>query len=310
MSGYWIEILTTSSINAIVAIGLYCQVASGQLSLAQAAFMGLGGYAAGLISARLGLPFELALVGGTLASMTVSGFFSFLVLRLSHFFYALATIAFGEAMVALATNLDVVGGALGFRGIPLATTRPLIFGSLAATILLAALFQNSRLMQGIRACGEDTEAAAASGCDARTLRVVASCISGALAGYGGALLAHYQGVIIPGDMSFALSLNYLVYVVVGGMHTFWGALFGSYLLTALPEVLRFSVADRYILYGLFLVVVVLLRPQGLIVRRPIGSSSPFLLLAASIACRLRNTVGAPEDREWVATSVKGKAQKG
>ena len=92
-------------------------------------------------------------------------------------------------------------------------------------------------------------------------------IGGASAALGGVLRAHYILVQGPEDMGFFVSVGFLIFVVFGGSYVFWGPLFGAMTLTILPELLRFSSKDRFIIYGVLLTVMVILRPQGLITRR-------------------------------------------
>jgi len=86
------------------------------------------------------------------------------------------------------------------------------------------------------------------------------------------LRAHYILVQGPEDMGFFVSVGFLIFVVFGGSYTFWGPLFGGMALTILPELLRFSAKDRFIIYGILLTVMVIIRPQGLITRVPTGAA--------------------------------------
>jgi branched-chain amino acid transport system permease protein len=95
-------------------------------------------------------------------------------------------------------------------------------------------------------------------------------IGAAIAALGGGLRAHYILVQGPEDMGFFVSVGFLIFVVFGGSYTFWGPLFGGMVLTILPELLRFSAKDRFIIYGILLTVMVIVRPQGLITRVPTG----------------------------------------
>lgn len=270
--GVWAEILTLACMHSIVALGLYIQISSGQLNIAQAAFFGTGAYVGGIVTARLGLPFALAIVIAIVFTAGMSALLSRLVLRLSHFFYAVAMLAFGEALVVLFQNISYVGGSLGFRGIPWATTRPIIYVAFLLSVLFVFNLDRSRFMQAVRACGDDPEAAQAVGCDPQRVRVVTAALSGALAGLGGVLYAHYLTVVVPEYLGFAASLNYLLYTAVGGVTTFLGPIVGTFLFTALPELLRFSDQIRFIAFGLLLVAMMVVRPQGLIVRRHLRST--------------------------------------
>jgi len=89
-------------------------------------------------------------------------------------------------------------------------------------------------------------------------------------GMAGAMQAHYVLVVSPSELGFFVSLNYVIFLLFGGMYTLSGAVLGAILLTVLPEALRFANEYRMILYGLIIVAVVLWRPEGLIRRTPTG----------------------------------------
>jgi ABC-type branched-subunit amino acid transport system permease subunit len=107
-------------------------------------------------------------------------------------------------------------------------------------------------------------------------RTVSFALGGALVGLAGAIQAHYVLVVSPHDLGFFVSLNFIIYLLFGGLQTLWGPILGAVLLTVLPEMLRFTNEYRLILYGLIIVVVVLRRPEGLLTRIPTGREVRFL----------------------------------
>lgn len=275
MEGYIREVLLIAGIYAIVAVGMYFVLATGILSAGQAAFMGIGAYSGSVLTVKFDAPFEVALVVGPVVAGLVALPVSILALRLSHMFLAVATLAFGEAMVVVALNSDYLGAALGFRGMPLRTNIWLVYVCLALIIVAAMRFHNSRLGQAYRAVAEDDLTAAALGIDVVWCRIQSFVVGAMLAGLGGVLYAHLLGVVDPHDMNFARSLTFLIFATVGGVTTFWGAVLGSLALTGLPEFLRFSTYDRYLVYGLILVLIMLFRPKGLLARRQIVDRVPL-----------------------------------
>jgi branched-chain amino acid transport system permease protein len=102
------------------------------------------------------------------------------------------------------------------------------------------------------------------------MRTVTFAVGAALVGMAGAIQGHYVLVISPHDLGFFVSLNFIIFLLFGGLQTMWGPVIGAVLLTALPEILRFSNQYRLILYGLIIVLVVLRRPDGLLTRTPTG----------------------------------------
>src|SRR3990172_7968557 len=134
ISGYWIEIINHVGINAIIALGLWIAVATGQLSVGHAAFAGIGGYVAAILTRDLHAPFLLALLLGAVAACLVGMLVSLLSLRLQHMFLAIATLGFGEAMVVLLLNIEYVGGIVGYQKIPLETNSLVIYVVLAVLV--------------------------------------------------------------------------------------------------------------------------------------------------------------------------------
>jgi branched-chain amino acid transport system permease protein len=267
ITGYWIELLSGATISAIASLGLYVQMSTGQMNVAQAAFLGIGGFAAAVLTLKLGLPFVVALaVGATLAAV-IGLLFATMVLRLSHWWYAIASLAFGEAMVSIASNLDYTGGILGLMGIPARTTFALLLSVVIVLILFFVGLERSRFTLGMKAIRADETAAMASGVSAQTIRVSAFALGTSIAGLAGGLHVHLLTVITPTDLGFHISLNYFVNVAVGGTRHFWGTLVASYVLFILPELLRFSATDRFILFGILLVLIMVFLPQGLSSRR-------------------------------------------
>src|SRR4051794_24970796 len=107
------------------------------------------------------------------------------------------------------------------------------------------------------------------------VRIVTFALGGTLVGMAGAMQAHYVLVISPHDLGFFVSLNYIIFLLFGGMYTLWGPILGAVILTVAPEALRFANEYRMILYGLIIVAVVLWRPEGLVKRRPTGTGGGF-----------------------------------
>jgi branched-chain amino acid transport system permease protein len=188
----------------------------------------------------------------------------------------LTTLGFGETMAVIAFNIDYIGGANAFTGIPLRTTIGLVYAVLVVLLFAAWRYDHSRLGFAARATRDNPVTAAAMGINITWVKSVTFGIGAALAALGGVLRAHYILVQGPEDMGFFVSVGILIFVVFGGSYTFWGPLFGAMTLTILPELLRFSAKDRFIIYGILLTLMVIIRPQGLITRMPTGGASRAL----------------------------------
>jgi len=266
--GYWEQVAIMVAINAIVALGFYATFLTGQLSAAHAAFMGIGGYAAGTLTMKAGVPFLPAVLAGALLAALAAALLVSALKRLSGMFLAIATLAFAEILIVTLKNTRALGGALGLSGMPLATKFWHVAAALAILVVVFVRLENTRLGLGFRAVRDDAKAAAAAGIDVIRMRIVAFAVGGFLCGLGGALQVHYLGVMEPDELGFGVTVALLLYVVVGGRDYFLGPIVGAAIFTVLPELLRVSSRGRVFIFSLLLILVVILRPDGLI-RRPV-----------------------------------------
>lgn len=290
--GYWDSLIVLGGINAILAWSLGLVVRSGQLSVGHAALAGAGGYAAGL-AARAGLPPVLALVVAAVVAGVIGLLLAVVTLRLNHLFLALATLLFGEILVAVATGSETLGGAAGLAGLPLLQLLPLVGGAVLAILLVETLvLRGSRTELDMLLLSGDPLLVDMTGVPANRLRVQVFAVSAAVAGFGGALLAFQAGVVQPGDLGFDHSLNLLVYVVVGGSTNGIGALVGGFVLTVLPRVVELDNVQQTLLLGAVLVVVMLVRKDGAIPRRP------------TRMLRADQTAPSPDDRRTSSGSAR------
>jgi branched-chain amino acid transport system permease protein len=215
----------------------------------------------------VGLPFLPAI----LAAVALAGVFGVLIslatARMSELVQSLATLGLGETMSVVAYNVRSLGGANSFSGIPADTTLKVALIALLVSILIVWFFDRSLTGTAARAVRDSPAAAAASGVRLLQMRLLTFALGAGLAGLAGAVSAHYTLVVSPGDLAFPQSFSILIFVLFGGSYALSGALAGAFLLTVLPELFRFSVNYRFVFYGLAVVLIVLLRPQGLITRR-------------------------------------------
>lgn len=255
-------------VNALLALSIYATLATGQLSVGNAAFMGIGAYTAALLGLRLGVPFLPSLVAGALLGALAAFLLGLPVLRLRGVFLAIATIGFGEIVRIFALNATpLTGGALGLNGIPPKTQTWQIYLALALALFLFWRIRGSRVGYAWEAIRQDETAARTLGIDTTRYKVLAFTLGGMLAGLAGGLAAHFTFFIGPGEYGFAQATNILVFAVVGGTGAFWGPVLGSTLITLLPEVLRgvgiTAGAVRLFANGLILLLVILFLPNGL-----------------------------------------------
>jgi len=266
-------IIIFTLLNIALTLGLYVSNLSGQLSLGTAAISGIGGYLSAVLTSRLGLPFPMAVLASMIVGAAVCSALAVMTCRMEMFVLKLVTLAFGEAVVVLAFNIEYLGGANSFTGITLHTNSWNSL-ALAITALLVALsMDRSPIGYIARATRDDALAAAAMGVSIRGIRTLTFMVSGAIIGIAGALQAHYILVMNPHDLSFFISLSVVIFLLFGGVQSVWGAILGAALLTVLPEALRFTNEFRHILFGALIVAIVMLRPNGLITRRPLEPNS-------------------------------------
>lgn len=275
-SNYWLQVVINAELMIIAAVGLYVTFGlNGQVSLGQAGFYAVGGYAAGLLVTRVGLPFLPALVAGVALAALVGFCLGVPALRLKGHYLALVTLGFGQVVALILINWTwLSGGATGVRNI----VAPLVGGLELRTvpdwavfiglIAVAAIYVVNRIHYSsfgrvMRSVRDSEVAAAATGVSLSRVKVLAFTIGAAFAGLAGALQAGFVTYISPTTYSLALSVTMLAVVVVGGAKSPWGAVVGAIVLTFLPEVLRPVQSYYLLLYGVLLLVMVAYVPQGL-----------------------------------------------
>jgi branched-chain amino acid transport system permease protein len=279
---YFYRILVLSGLNVMLALSLnLINGVTGQFSIGHAGFMAVGAYTSAAFTVYAvpqllggsapqgivaGLFFIVAiLIGGLIAA--AAGFLVGLPsMRLRGDYLAIVTLGFGEIIRVAILNIDAVGGARGFAGIPQITTLSWV---LAGAILTFVVIQNllrSYHGRALLAIREDEIAAEALGVPTTRYKVTAFVISAFFAGAAGALFSHYT-YLHTNSFTFMKSIEVIVMVVLGGMGSLTGSILGAVLLTALPEALRFAAADRLIIYSALLIVLMIARPQGILGHR-------------------------------------------
>lgn len=278
-------VLVVAFAYGCVTVGLQLTLASGQFSVAHAALMGLGGYAGGIAAKAWGWPFLACLAFGLFIGALFGLAFAVVLQRTSGVLLGTVTIAAGQALSIIMRNTTEIagvktGGSQGLTGIPTQTTLAWAAGGIAFSLAVALLIRRSRVGLGMLALGKDETVARSLGVSQLSTRIWGFAGGGALAGLGGVLLASNNGVIQPANMSFANEPLFFIFLMVGGVTSPWGAAVGALGVWWLQEMLRFpwtkdghvlflSQSDRYWILGALLVIVVLFRPMGLIVRRPL-----------------------------------------
>ncbi|GAB4071486.1 branched-chain amino acid ABC transporter permease [Angustibacter speluncae] len=265
MSAYTEAVTVEVGIAILLALGFWITAATGKISFGHAAFMGIGAYTASIMTVKLDLPLPLAMLGAGLVAAVFGAFIGWIALRLSMLYLAIITFAFAEVVRILFDSWSYVGGASGLFGMK-GTTVPLVAVCIVLVLGYLLLLTRSRKGLAYEAIREDEQAAKACGLGVTIISVEAFAVSAFITGVAGALSAHETLIITPALFGAAQSLLIILFVVLGGVQYFWGAIAGAVLLTMLPIWFQFLEQYYQITYGLLFVVLMIVRPQGIIGR--------------------------------------------
>lgn len=271
IDAYTAQIFTLAGINAILAISVnIISGITGQLSLGQAGFMAIGAYSSILLTQALHFPLPLSV----LAAGGIAAFAGFLIgfptLKLTGDYLAIVTLGFGEIIRVILINMkDLTGGPNGKRFITALLASPglswiVVIGTLVLIVILLQNFLRSTYGRAILSVREDEIAADSNGINVFKYKMIGFVIASFVAGIGGALYAPFIGFVKPDMGSFVKSIDYLIYVVLGGMGSITGSILAAFVLTYLQEFLRFLKDFRLVIYPVILILVMLFRPQGLL----------------------------------------------
>jgi branched-chain amino acid transport system permease protein len=298
-----VKLLMDIGINVILAVSLnLVNGFTGQFSIGHAGFMAAGGYVAGAVTyygsfllwgspqihAGGWLGGNALFVAGCLAGALVAGGTGYLVglpsLRLRGDYLAIVTLGFGEILrvllqrtgdvittpeaakaASLGTMATSLGGSLGFSGLPYYTNLFWVYLFVTLTVVVALHIKFSSLGRAFLSIRENEIAAEAVGVNTTKLKVRAFVLAAAFAGIAGGLFAHEVGTSLnPRELGFQKSFDVIIMVVLGGMGSVSGAILAAIVLTLLPEALRSFSEFRMPIYALALILMMILRPQGIL----------------------------------------------
>lgn len=299
LSKYQLHIINLVAVSAILAMSLDLLFGFlGQLSLAHASFYGVGAYVASLLTISGDLPFWGATPVAMVACAVLGALLGAPAMRLTGFYLAMATMAFGVIVsTLLVQSVSITGGPNGLPEIP----PPQLFGIeligpqrgvignyyylLLVSALLVYIFlrrvTSGRTGRTIAAVRESALAAASVGVNVRSVQVLVFAVSCALAGLAGSLYAHLILYISPETFTVTNSLVALLGVVLGGIGTLWGPVIGAGLLTVLGEVTRNFGSYQLLMYAVAIILVIQVVPHGisgllLQLRRPKRNHEPLV----------------------------------
>lgn len=265
LNRYITGLMILSCINIILAVSLNLITGiTGQLSLGNAAFMAIGAYVSAFFSVNLKMPFLIAILAGAITAAAASIIIGIPTLKLKGDYFAITTLGICEIVRVLITNMDIVGGARGFSGIPKKTTFTIAYFAAVFVIVIIVNIVKSTKGRAMLAIRENEIAAEAMGVNTTKYKVTAFFISAMIAGFAGGLFSHYTAFIQPNTFNFLKSIEIVTFVVLGGMGSITGSVIAAIVLTILPEALREFADLRMIFYAATLVILMIFRPQGLL----------------------------------------------
>jgi branched-chain amino acid transport system permease protein len=265
MSTYAASLFADAGILLLGALSVYIILATGQLSLGNAAFMGIGAYLSSWLTVEMGVPLTLALVISAIVAGIIGAVVAFPALRLKGIYLAMATVGFGEMVRSFLLNFDAMGGAGGYHGMKHVSVG-YVWAWAAGILIAVMLMERSRVWLEMQAVHDDETAAGLIGLNTVVTKVSAFSAGAAVAAIAGGLFAHHTVYIEPANFGFDRSVDFVLAVILGGSTVGPGSLIGALLLVFLPEFLR-PIADwRFAAFGALLVLVLLVRRQGILDR--------------------------------------------
>lgn len=266
MGGFFEGLFITVCINIIAVLGPSILLGfTGLFTFGHAAYEAIGAYTSALMMIKFGLPFPLALLAGCLLAMLCSIPVGYPTLGLTSDYFIVASLGIGEMVALIIENLHTItGGARGLPGVPFRTTwwNAALLAVLA--IWVTRNFVNSRHGRNCIAVRDNELAAECIAINSFKHKMMALMISAFLGGLSGGLMAHYIGMLHPKMFRFIRSEELGIAVILGGAGSITGSVLAAIVVTLLPELLRDVVSEwRLVVYGLAVVVVIIMRPQGL-----------------------------------------------
>ncbi len=303
---YWELIIQYACIMTVLTLGLNIIYGfNGQFSLGHVAFYGLGGYSAAIVTKMWTETNPLGFLGAIALGGVVAGAVAFLIglpiLRLRSDYLGIATLGFGFIVKVFFDNADslipVMGGARGMTAIPKLTSFPWVAATSIIAVVLMRNFLYSSHGRATLAIREDEIAATSMGVNTTKYKTLAFVMGCTYAGVAGALYAHLYSFLHPSNFDFIKSFDPLLIVVLGGLGSISGTIIAAvgwtFLLEGLRVVLPQEVLDlRYVIYPLLLIVVMLMRPTGLMG----GMELPFLRMPKITRMKKRPESAAAESR--------------
>ncbi len=289
ISNFAKHLIVVSLIYAVVSLGInFHSGMIGETSLGHAAFYGIGAYTTAVLTVNYGWNFWVTIPVGMFLAMLVSIPMALCGQRVKGSFMVVITFAFAEILRIIANNTDSLGSSTGIPGV----RAPELFGEritkwdfvptnkdgfiLLMYVLVVFLayftwrYEHSRAGRALDAIRLDPIAATAMGINVNSYKMQAMILSAVICSVAGSFYASFSGLVASNYLSATLSITFFTMLVIGGRRSIRGAILGAFVVALLPELLRYvqeftklPFDPWYILYGLMLVIIMRVRPQGL-----------------------------------------------
>jgi len=270
ISGYWLRLITfifmwiglAGSLNLLTGY-------TGYLDFGHVAFFGIGAYTTGVLMVKLGMPFFPAMFIGAIFASILALLVGIPTMRLRGAYFAIAMLAFAEAMKQVALEFEGITGGGNGLSLPIYTNYPFFYYMMFSVVLLITgttfWFENSKFGKALMAIREAELAAEVSGVNTFYCKLIAFGISAFTAGMIGGIYAYWMTFLYPGDaFNVLLTVRMIIMAFLGGAGTLLGPVIGAAFLAAIEEILWAEFKYTYlIIVGFIVVLVVLVLPRGL-----------------------------------------------
>jgi branched-chain amino acid transport system permease protein len=291
MIGYYEGLMILVGINIIAVIGVSILTGFTRLfSFGHGGFMAIGAYTGAILSVELEMPLAVSIIGGMIVAGAVAFVLGKITLGLKGDYFLIATLGFGESVRILIENLQgLTGGARGYSGIPLKTDLFVITVCVILAIMLAWNLLHSKYGRYFKAIREQEIAADAIGIDTARYKNMSFVVSAMFAAWAGVLFAHYFSFIVPIMFNLVKSSEMTITVVIGGLGSLTGSILATTLLTLLPELARAAAEYRMLAYGVAVVLIITLRPSGLLGYKEFSFRKLFLWIKGLFTSKKKDT---------------------
>ena len=266
-------------VNMVLAWSVYVILLAGSLSFANGGFMAIGAYASGVLTVKFGMPLILAALIAGLIAGAVGVLVGFPALRTRGIYLMLVTVGITVSVKAVIESIDYVGGIQGFGG--MVGTRP--WHVIALVILVGCglwFLSKSPLQRILDAVREDELSAASLGINTVYVKLVCFGVGAFLAAVAGSFYAHHLIHVTPDQFGIVVSVFIVLYAVLGGTNNMWGPPIGAVIMTLIPEVVRGLESWRPTAFGVIILVLLLIRPDGLLAFRDVTTRAKKIWVTA------------------------------